>query len=87
MVDDGSGVGDRLERAEADGLVQDALAALKPEQRSALALRHTSRLTMRELADALSCSVPTARSRLREAARLFAAELRTRGLVPAEGAR
>ena len=42
------------------------------EQREALALRHANRVTMQELADCLSCSVPTARSRLRAAARSFA---------------
>jgi len=41
-------------------------------------------LTMEELAGSLGCSVPTARSRLRQAARLLATELRRRGVVPQE---
>ena len=76
---------DRAERAERRALVVEALATLGDEQRSALALRHSHRLTMQELADALSCSVPTARARLREAARRFAVQLRERGVLEAEG--
>ncbi len=75
---------ERAERAERRALVRDALAALGDEHRAALALRHAQRLTMQELADSLSCSVPTARSRLREAARRFAAELRQRGVLQHE---
>ena len=75
---------ERAERAERRDLVQDALAALAPEQRAALALRHATRLTMQELANSLSCSIPTARSRLREAAHRFSVELRSRGVLEAE---
>jgi RNA polymerase sigma-70 factor (ECF subfamily) len=63
----------RVERA---ALVGRALAALEPEQRAALALRHVDGVTMEELALALDCSVPTARARLRAAAHLLAAALR-----------
>lgn len=76
---------DRAERLERRGLVQDALSALAPEQQAALALRHATRLTMQELADSLSCSIPTARSRLREAAHRFSVELRSRGVLEATG--
>ncbi len=77
---------DRVERQERRALVQGALAALEPEQREALALRHATCLTMQELAESLACSVPTARARLRAAAHRFAVELRRRGVLEAEGA-
>jgi RNA polymerase sigma-70 factor (ECF subfamily) len=76
---------ERAERAERRSLVLEALGALSPEQRDALALRHASRATMQELAESLSCSVPTARSKLRDAARRFAGELRLRGVLEVEG--
>jgi len=71
-------------RAETRALTAAALDALAPERRATLALRHVAGLTMRDLALALDCSVPTARARLREAVRAFAAELRARGLDPEE---
>ena len=49
-----------------------------------ISLRHVSQLTMPELAIALGCSVPTARSRLRMAVRRLAAALRERGVDPGE---
>lgn len=74
---------DLAERSEEQELVREALEALPAREREVLALRHQSRLTMEALASALRCSVPTARGRLREAARRFAAELRLRGVHPA----
>lgn len=73
---------DLAERSEEAALVQEALAALPLAEREVLALRHQSQLTMEALAGVLRCSVPTARNRLREAARRFANELRARGVVP-----
>lgn len=73
---------DLAERSEEAALVQEALAALSLAEREVLALRHQAELTMEALAGALRCSVPTARNRLREAARRFAQELRARGVVP-----
>jgi len=73
-------VDDGVSQAEERAIVRAALAALDPDHAAAIALRHTARLTMRELADSLDCSVPTARARLRKAAHRFAVELRHRGL-------
>lgn len=83
---DAGQVGEAIERGEQQALVRAALGALSPEQREVLALRHQARLTMESLAEALGCSVPTARSRLREAARRFGIELRARGVI-SEGAK
>jgi RNA polymerase sigma-70 factor (ECF subfamily) len=69
---------------ERDGLVLAALDALPHELRGALALRHVGGLTMAEVAQALACSVPTARARLNEAASRLALELRRRGVEPRE---
>jgi RNA polymerase sigma-70 factor, ECF subfamily len=71
-------------REEQREIVATALAALPAEMRSVIGLRHLSGLTMSQLAVALSCSVPTARARLREAASRLATELRRRGLDPSE---
>ncbi|MCA8925633.1 MAG: sigma-70 family RNA polymerase sigma factor [Planctomycetes bacterium] len=79
---DARSASERLSRQETDHLVRDALEALTPDDRAALALRHTSRLSMRELAESLACSIPTARARLRAAAHRFAIELRARGVAP-----
>lgn len=81
--DDDSASG-KVARAEERALVGQALAALEPDVRAALVLRHVNGLTMRELAAGLGCSVPTARQRLRGAAHLLARELRRRGVVPGE---
>jgi RNA polymerase sigma factor (sigma-70 family) len=69
-------------RAEGSTLIDQAVHALDPSQRSVLALRHEASLTMKELAAVLECSVPTARARLREAALLLGVELRRRGVYP-----
>ena len=75
---------DRVHKAEEDRLVDLAMQALDPELRSVLTLRHVSGLRMQDLADSLSCSLPTARARLREAGHRFAIELRRLGVVPGE---
>jgi RNA polymerase sigma-70 factor (ECF subfamily) len=72
----------RAADGERDRLVSAALEALPVEARAALALRHVAGLTMDDLADALGCSVPTARARLSEAASRLALELRRRGVEP-----
>lgn len=74
----------RLERAELAALGRELLDDLDPELRLVISLRHVSQLTMPELAIALGCSVPTARSRLRMAVRRLAAALRERGVDPGE---
>lgn len=76
----GAAPAEALERAEETDLVARALEALDPEPRAALALRHVQGLTMDELAQALDCSLPTARARLRDAAALLGGELRRLGL-------
>lgn len=82
---------DPVERQVASGeereLVQAALAALAPEHRTVIALRHTVGLSMKELAQALAVSAPTARAHLAAAGQLLAGELRRRGVVPEGGAR
>lgn len=65
---------------ERAALVQRALGALPPDARAALLLRHVHGLRTPELAEALACSLPTARARAEDAARLFAVELRRLGL-------
>ncbi len=70
--------------AERREQVAAALEALEREHRTVIALRHVNGLGMGELAQALTCSRPTARARLRSASHLFALELRRRGLVPGE---
>ncbi|MEZ6186908.1 MAG: sigma-70 family RNA polymerase sigma factor [Planctomycetota bacterium] len=75
---------DEVSRAERRALAREALAAVDPELRSVLALRHLEGTTLADLAATLSCSVPTARARLREAAAQLALELRARGIDPEE---
>lgn len=77
---------DLASQAEEHEHVSDAMAALEPELSTALALRHLGGLTMAELAEALACSVPTARARLRQAAGELRRELRERGVHPEERA-
>lgn len=81
---DSTDVAERVARAEQDVLVARTLDALKPDQRALLTLRHVNGLTMEELATAVGCSVPTARTRLRSAARALAGELRQSGVIPRE---
>lgn len=83
---DSTDVAGAVERGEQDVLVAQTLDALQPDQRAVLTLRHINGLTMEQLATSLGCSVPTARSRLRSAARALAGELRQRGVLPRETA-
>lgn len=82
FVDPAGGAGGQAERQEERELVARALAALEPEYRAALVLRHLSGLGMQDLSDALGCSIPTARARLEAAGHLFAQELKRRGVDP-----
>lgn len=75
---------DRVRQREHAALVEDALNALAPELRTALTLRHVSKLKMTELSESLGCSVPTARARLEAASYQLARELRKLGVVPGE---
>jgi RNA polymerase sigma-70 factor (ECF subfamily) len=65
--------------------IADALAALAPEHRSILVLRHVEGLKLEEIAEGASCTVRTARNRLRAAGALLGRELKRRGLAPEEG--
>ena len=60
------------------------MAALPPEHRTVLVLRHTHGLKLREVADALSCTPRTGRNRLRAAAILLQGELERRGILGEE---
>src|SRR5579872_1531885 len=66
------------ERKEA---VLDALAALAPEHRSILVLRHVHGQKLEEIAEGSSCTVRTVRNRLRAAGTLLGRELKRRGIV------
>lgn len=79
------GVPEAAAKAEEDGLLAAALAALDPDQRVVVSLRFAGALTMQALAEALDVSVPTARARLREALGRLTVELERRGLVAAHG--
>lgn len=74
-------VPDEASRLERERLVRRALAALDPEPRAVLVLRLVNGLGMQELADSLSCSLPTARARLREATAALTIQLERLGLV------
>ncbi len=69
-------------RAERDALVAAALRALEPEDRALVVFRFVNGLGMQEVADALACSVPTARARLRTAAERFQRVLARAGVTP-----
>jgi RNA polymerase sigma-70 factor (ECF subfamily) len=69
---------------ERRALVDAALGALPPDLRMVLTLRHVNGLNTGGLCEALECSPPTARARLRAAATRFALELRRLGAIPAE---
>ncbi len=76
-----------LARAEQDALTARALVALDAEDRALIVFRFVNELTMQEVADALSVSIPTARARLREAAERFQRELARTGVTPEDVSR
>lgn len=82
LADGGAAPPQDAARREARELVHDAMAALEPDLAHALTLRHVAGLSMEELAEALGCSVPTARARLVAGAARMTGELRRRGLAP-----
>lgn len=76
---DDAAVDDALLTDERQRTVLAALRALPLETRSVLVLRHQHGVTMQALADALDCSLPTARARLRAANAQLKLELSRRG--------
>jgi RNA polymerase sigma-70 factor (ECF subfamily) len=70
--------------AEKTELVNAALAALSPEHRAVVVLRHMHGLKLDDVASALGCTVRTAYNRLRAASVLLARELERRGLASGE---
>jgi RNA polymerase sigma-70 factor (ECF subfamily) len=82
--EDGGTPSDRVSKVERAEILGEALAALDPELRTVLVLRHISGAQMKELEQVLDCSAPTARARVREAGHRLAVELRRRGLAPEE---
>lgn len=71
-------------RSEQRAHINAALAALDPDLRTVISLRHIGGMKMKDLAACLEVSAPTARARVREASHKFAWELRQRGVVPQE---
>jgi RNA polymerase sigma-70 factor (ECF subfamily) len=66
---------------EVSTLVQQAVGKLPDREREVFLLRQVEGLTFVEVADALGCSVRTAKYRMRAAVDSLAADLRQRGVV------
>ncbi len=66
---------------EVGSLLDAAVRGLPERQREVFLLKQVEGLTFDQVADALRCSVRTAKTRMREATDLLAATLRRRGLV------
>ncbi len=66
---------------EVSTLVQEAVGKLPDHEREVFLLRQVEGLTFVEVADALGCSVRTAKYRMRAAVDSLAADLRQRGVV------
>jgi len=60
---------------ERRALVEDAMAALTPDDRSLLLMRHYQELTFREIGELTQCSPRTAQNRVKAAARRLQDEL------------
>jgi len=80
VADTGEAAG--IEQREREALTARALVALEAEDRTLVVFRFVNGLGMQELADALGCSVPTARARLKDAVRRFQRELAKAGVAP-----
>jgi RNA polymerase sigma-70 factor (ECF subfamily) len=75
---------DHASALERRAIVEDALAALGPEHRSILVLRHVHEQKLETIAEGASCTVRTVRNRLRAAGTLLGRELKRRGVVSGE---
>lgn len=71
----------RRERRE---LVHEALDALPDEERSVLVMRHFHGMTSKQIAEVLSCSLRTAKTRLKGAALMLGRELSRRAITSPE---
>lgn len=70
-------------RCEGEGLLRRAVLALPPEERAVFLLRHDEGRTFDEAAEALGCSVRTAKYRMQAALARLAREAERLGLVEA----
>jgi RNA polymerase sigma factor (sigma-70 family) len=70
-----------VETREVNTLVREAVGKLPEQEREVFLLRQVEGLTFVEVADALGCSVRTAKYRMRAAVDSLAADLRQRGVV------
>ena len=75
MGDDEPGVYEQTVRRETAGIVREALDALPEHHRAVLSLRYLERMSYKEIADALECSLGTVKSRIHYALRSIAASL------------
>lgn len=73
-----------VSRRERKELVQDALDALPAEERSVLVMKHFHGMTVKQIAESLSCSLRTAKYRLKGAALLLGTELSRRDITSVE---
>lgn len=73
-----------VQSREVSTLVREAVGKLPEQEREVFLLRQVEGLTFAEVADALGCSVRTAKYRMRAAVDSLATDLRQRGVV--EGA-
>lgn len=71
------------ERREVGTLVRQAVGALPANEREVLLLKHVEGLTFDEVAEAVGCSVRTAKYRMKAAVEALATDLRARGVTGA----
>lgn len=72
---DEPGAHEQSVRRETAEIVREALDALPPHHRDVLALRYLERMSYKEIADALGCSLGTVKSRIHYALRSIALSL------------
>jgi RNA polymerase sigma-70 factor (ECF subfamily) len=72
---DEPGAHEQSVRRETAEIVREALDALPPHHRDVLALRYLERMSYKDIADALGCSLGTVKSRIHYALRSIALSL------------